>query len=107
MISMPDYIVDEVPMKVATNGQISFCGKRDDQAVYANFLLKVGAEPDSSDWDIEEIWMGEQKLSGGFFHTVASFFVATRSDLIWGHVKSHLPGILADAKADSEREANT
>lgn len=101
MLRIRDYEIEEVPMKIVGT-QAAFCGKGDDTAFYADFLLQVHAEPDGSDWCFGDIWMGEQELTGAFARIAAAFFAVSIEDDITAHVAEHLPDELAEAQFQAE-----
>lgn len=102
MIEMPDYEIEEVPLKLVGGRIIDFAEKGDDIAAYANFCLKIRATEDGSDWEINEVWMGERRLNREAFCWAANHLEVEKSDEIWDHVNKHLNDIKDAAKFHME-----
>lgn len=101
MYRMPKLEIDEVPLLLDCVNGITFAKKGEDVAFHADF--EVNLLSDGEDFEIDEIWMGEQRLRARAFTWARQNLEERHSSFIWDHIHAHLEECKAEAQFQAER----
>jgi hypothetical protein len=99
MFTLPTLTVDDLPMRLDGMGMLTFC-RPNDEAIFASFALGIRADK-KGEWEISDIHVGTQRLSGPALGHFIRQFEAKKSGMISDHVAEHL----GDAKVAAEFDA--
>lgn len=96
MLPIPAYELDDIPMKLDSQGRLQFCEVRK-EAVYASFAIGLKANA-ADDWEIVSLHLGTQELFGDTLRRFAQEIEATHGFKISDHVGEHIGEALIGAR---------
>jgi hypothetical protein len=99
MITLPVLELDGACMRFNDFGRLQFCENRQ-EAVVADFAVTILAD-DADNWEISDILMGTQRLSGNLRRHFATEIEIRFHSAIHDHIAEHLPD--AEDEAAFER----
>jgi hypothetical protein len=88
MFALPTLELEDVPMEINWQGMLVF--SRDSEgAITASVAVKLRAR-DDSEWFVDEIYIGPQRLVGMALSKLEADFSHKKSAIIKDHIRKHL-----------------